>query len=396
MSTAQSDYMSPKGLLDKNGNYVLQDDDIYDLDKFIWAGVLLPEDAKAYESRVQISIPTFRKLAEVITPLLAAFSSSKSHCQTFKEGTFQSIIRLADDIYSYAQNAGGTLEDSYYANIFQSIRSLATATSQSEQDNLKETINGLVDMLTNNISDIQSKIQAIVVGLQAFEEQTYQDQSSLKDRKLALEKVSASDEDKLEDLQQQLSENRAELKADLDSYEHDKVLQAGTMTYAWVPFLGIITASVMAGIYGRAAAAMASRIDLVSKLVADEEGEATQGTGLTTDEKRLAADLTSVELDMDSLVAAIGPASKAIQAMSGIWDAIGKDLTSLKVLVSIDARRAGEAISKVVDSDVVNQWNTLAAAVDRYRQASYTTPVEHTTLEDLSKQLHQQINTASH
>ena len=38
---------------------------------------------------------------------------SKAHCEAFKDKTYPSIVGIADDIYNYAQDAGGTEQDSY-------------------------------------------------------------------------------------------------------------------------------------------------------------------------------------------------------------------------------------------------------------------------------------------
>ena len=68
------------------------------------------------------------------------------------------------------------------------------------------------------------------------------------------------------------------------------------LTYAWVPFLGVITSSVVATASGRAASAMADRIKLVNQLIAEETSESGSGTGVVTDEKHIVADLISVDV----------------------------------------------------------------------------------------------------
>lgn len=45
---------------------------------------------------------------------MTRLSQTKSHCDPFKDTTYPSIVALADDVYNYAQNAGGTVDDSYY------------------------------------------------------------------------------------------------------------------------------------------------------------------------------------------------------------------------------------------------------------------------------------------
>ncbi|KAI5829520.1 hypothetical protein K523DRAFT_337804 [Schizophyllum commune Tattone D] len=384
MSTAQSVDLLPKGLLNDSGNYVLQQDDLANLVKYIWAGVLLPGDTDTYQERLNVSTTTMQKLSEVVTPLLSTFNESKAHCEMFKDKIYPSIVSIADDIYSYAQDAGGTEQNSYYATILRCIRSLATASSQPEKDDLKQTIDSLFDTLIKNATAIQTKTQEVVENVSKFGDQTYEDSSALKERKLAVEDVLTSDAGALEVLQRQLEENHTELKADQAEYEHDQIVASTALTYAWVPFLGVITSSVVAAASGRAAAAMAERIKLVNQLIAEETDEAGSRTGVVTDERRIVADLISVDMDTDSLLAAVGP---AIQALQG--------LANFKDLVKTDPSRANAAIKKIVDSEVVDEWNALANAVDKYRQAAFLTPVQEISLDQLSQQLQKRVGAAA-
>uniref|UniRef100_D8QBX8 Pesticidal crystal protein cry6Aa n=2 Tax=Schizophyllum commune (strain H4-8 / FGSC 9210) TaxID=578458 RepID=D8QBX8_SCHCM len=395
MSTARSVDLSPKGLLSDSGNYVLQQDDIASLARYVWAGVLLPGDTDTLQQRLNVSTATMRKLSEVVTPLLATFNDVKAHCETFKDKTYPSIVSIADDIYSYAQDAGGTEQNSYYANILRCIRSLATASSKPEKDDLKQTIDSLCDGLIKNATAIQTKIQEVVENVSKFGDQTYEDSSALKERKLAVEDMLTSDAGSLEALQRQLEENHTELKADQAEYEHDRIVASTALTYAWVPFLGVITSSVVAAASGRAAAAMAERIKLVNRLIAEETDEAGSRTGVVTDERRIVADLISVDMDFDSLLAAVGPATHLIQVVLAAFQAISGQLANLKDLVNTDPSKANAAIKKIVDSKVVDGWNALANAVDKYREAAFVTPVQEISLDQLSQQLQKQVGTAA-
>ncbi|KAL1673946.1 hypothetical protein EV122DRAFT_221620 [Schizophyllum commune] len=395
MSTARSFDLSPKRLLNDSGNYVLQQDDLANLVKYVWAGVLLPGDTDTYQQRLNVSTTTMRKLSEVVTPLLSTFDNFKAHCETFKDKTYPSIVSIADDIYNYAQDAGGTEQNSYYATILRCIRSLATSSSQPEKDDLMQTIDSLFDTLIMNATAIQTKIQEVVENVSKFGDQTYEDSSALKERKLAVEDMLTSDAGALEALQRQFEENHTELKADQAEYEHDQIVASMALTYAWVPFLGVITSSVVAAASGRAAAAMAERIKLVNQLIAEETDEAGSRTGVITDERRIVADLISVDMDTDSLLAAVGPAIQALQGVLALFQAIAGQLANLKDLVNTDPSKANAAIKKIVDSEVVNEWNALANAVDKYRQTAFVTPVQGLSLNELSQQLQKRVGTAA-
>ena len=67
--------MTPQGLLNADGNYVLQQEDVYNLLKYVWTGVLLSVDASAYQTRLQISTDIATKLSNVIQPLVASYAT---------------------------------------------------------------------------------------------------------------------------------------------------------------------------------------------------------------------------------------------------------------------------------------------------------------------------------
>ena len=67
--------MSPKDLVNSDGNYVLQHEDIANLLKYVWSGVLLPVTVPDYQDRLQLSTDTVDKLSEVIESLLAAYDT---------------------------------------------------------------------------------------------------------------------------------------------------------------------------------------------------------------------------------------------------------------------------------------------------------------------------------
>ncbi|KAL1750571.1 hypothetical protein FB107DRAFT_223663 [Schizophyllum commune] len=389
MSSASSTIdMTPQGLLNADGNYVLQQEDVYNLLKYVWTGVLLPVDASAYQTRLQISTDIATKLSNVIQPLVASYATCSGHCQTFKSTTYPSIVNIANDVYNYAQDAGGNLQDSYYANIWQAIRSLATATTQSQQDQFMQTINDLIAVQVKNIAAIKAKAVQAVNDLTMFQTQTAQDQTTLEGNQKAVLTALEAEDGNLAALEKLLADNKAELASDEEEYEHDKIVACTTLTYAWVPFWGIIAASVVAGIYGKKAADMADKIDEMKTLIADE---ATK----VQDEKRLIADLNAVSTDLTNFYNSIDPAVTALRNMITVWDNISTQLTNLQSIVANDVQKANAATATHTDAILVAKWNALKVAVDKYRQAAYITPVQQTSLDAVSAQLRQQASRAA-
>ncbi|KAL1720264.1 hypothetical protein EV715DRAFT_197329 [Schizophyllum commune] len=383
MSSNSDIDLLPKDLLNADGNLILQHQDVLDLLKYVWTGVLLPVTEAQYKSRLQISDNTANKLTGVIEPLVEAYATAQDHCRNFKDVTYPSIVDTASDIYHYAQNAGGTVDSSYYAYIVQCIKDLDNAQTQSEQQSLRETIKALIDMEVDKISAIQKKAQDAVDTLRQFEQDTKVDQSTLKDRSTAVHDKVTSEVGSLSDLGDKLKEYREELTADIKEYEHDKLVACTTPSYAWLGLIGLISASVVAGIYGDKAAKMARRIDEVKELISDYEGK-------VRDETRLVADLGAINRDLSNVLNLIEPTCQVIENMIGAWTSIASDLTNLQTMVDTDLRGAIAAIAGHVELNIVSAWNTLGKRADAFRQAAFVSDAEQATLDDLANQLREQ------
>ncbi|KAL1753977.1 hypothetical protein FB107DRAFT_216616 [Schizophyllum commune] len=375
--------MEPKGLVNDDGNYILQHDDIANLLKYVWSGVLLPVTEDAYKQRLQLSDDTAGKLSGVIKPLVAAYDTAQKNCQKFKDQTYPSIVDLSSDVYNYAQDAGGTVDDSYYVNIINWIKQLSQSTDPDEQAELKGAIDAVIDKQVKDIQALQDRSNAAVADLQTFEDLAEKDQSALTTRSNAVKDKLNTEVGSLDDLNTQLQNYRDELTADLAEYEHDKLVAETSASYCWVGLFGLIAAAAVASIYGDKAAKMAQRIDEVRQLIKDWEGK-------VQDETRVISDLGAIGSDVGSILGKIKPAIEVIQKMEGIWSAIANDLKNIKEAVQKDFKIANEIVAHMEATKLVNKWNDLKDSVDKYRQAAYVTDVTTATLDDLSAQLHQQ------
>ncbi|KAL1662886.1 hypothetical protein GGF50DRAFT_103618 [Schizophyllum commune] len=377
--------MEPKGLVNDDGNYILQHDDIATLLKYVWAGVLLPVTEDAYQQRLQISDDTAGKLSGVIKPLVAAYDTAQKNCQKFKDQTYPSIADLSSDVYSYAQDAGGTVDDSYYVNIINWIKQLSKSTDPDEQAELKGAIDAVIDKQVADIQALQDRANAAVADLQAFEGLAKIDKSALTTRSNAVKDKLDTAVGSLGDLNTQLQHYRDELTADMAEYEHDKLVAETSASYCWIGLFGLIAAAAVAGIYGDKAAKMAQRIDKVRQLIKDWEGK-------VKDETRIVSDLGAIDSDVGSILGKIKPAIEVIQKMEGIWSAIANDLKNIKEAVQKDFKIANEIVAKLEATKLVAKWNDLKDSVDKYRQAAFVTDVSTATLDDLSAQLHEQAS----
>ena len=65
--------LTPKGLVNDDGNYILQQDDMYSLLKYVCAGLLLPVTDWEYIERLNLSQDTTGIISSSLEPLIATY-----------------------------------------------------------------------------------------------------------------------------------------------------------------------------------------------------------------------------------------------------------------------------------------------------------------------------------
>lgn len=72
--------LTPKGLINEDGNYILQQDDMYGLLKYIWSGLLLPVSEQEYIMRLNLSQETIGLVDSALGPLIGAYVAVSPFC----------------------------------------------------------------------------------------------------------------------------------------------------------------------------------------------------------------------------------------------------------------------------------------------------------------------------
>ncbi|KAL1711238.1 hypothetical protein EV715DRAFT_180409, partial [Schizophyllum commune] len=220
MPSSPSFDLSPKGVLNKNNNYVLQQESIYALLQYIWAGVLLPADTSAFQKRLDISSSTMKKLKDDLKGLLPRYAATLEHCEPIKDTILPHFLDMAERVRHYAKHAGGTTEDSFYSTILQCIKLIPTAENKVELDCLKQTIKDLVDQSVKDIEEITGKAQALIKDLAEFQDQCIQDRAGLQSCHSTAAAALLTDAEDRANLQRNLANDRALLKAELATFLH--------------------------------------------------------------------------------------------------------------------------------------------------------------------------------
>ncbi|KAI5890579.1 uncharacterized protein SCHCODRAFT_02547507 [Schizophyllum commune H4-8] len=368
-------------------NYILQHQDVYDLQKYVWSGVLLPTTEEEYQARLNISDRTASKLSEVIKPLVDVYGTAQKHCQSFYEDTFRNKLpKLTDDALAYAQDAAG----GSYGPIFQDIIDIGSAATPEEIQRLQDDLTARLSDRYIAAADLQVAASSCADDLRNFEQQTREYQSRLAQCSVLVHDKTAQELDDVDNLQRKVKECREEIKADTAEYEHDKLVACTTPSYAWLGFIGLIVASTVAGVYGKKAADMAARIDELKDELARYEGN-------LKDESSIIADLTAIDGDLKSLLDIIGPAITVVEKMEGVWQSFAQDFFKMLEEVKTDVGSANPIIAHMYEKKLESKWSDVAGAIKKYQQAmDVSLPISaygaSVSIDEMSRKLHAQAN----
>ncbi|KAJ8059758.1 hypothetical protein OCU04_011396 [Sclerotinia nivalis] len=351
--------LEPKGLTAANGKYALDHAGISALLRFVWSGVLLSTTKDEYLARTGVTSSHYDHVKQYIDPLLLVYAPCKTHCMTFKNTTYPSIVALSHSVKDYAETAGGTEDGSYYANIIAAGKTLydelnkpSAQQSSSTIDTARETVTELVDTQVTAIGTLKQNAQTAVNNLRTFEEQCQADKLALEAQDKIIVDALTGDSGDIVKLKATIDANKIELSNDEDEYDEDVTIAATAISYAWCWPIGTIVAATIMGVYGSRAVKMQATISGLKGLLSDENDQIKA-------DKTLVADLTLMKTDLETLIGKIGPAIQAIEGMMGVWDNIALDLQSVKDATQDKSGVGLPVVQKINQNSILTKWNNL-------------------------------------
>ncbi|KAI5830652.1 hypothetical protein K523DRAFT_415712 [Schizophyllum commune Tattone D] len=370
--------LTPRGLLNGDNNYILQDQGLYDLLKYIWAGLVLPRTTWEYNDRLRLSEETASNIESVLVPLIEAYITAKGHCETFKTTTYPSITGTADDIFNYAQTAAGNGSEPFFAYTYliESLRQLASTESPSEQETLKNDIGNILKFHLRFIDNIVSKSQTAVDNLRAFEQATMTDREAILLCQAAVVKKLDMDSASLATLQNHLAGYRHNLQVDIYEFEKDLIKASIAPSLIAIIVYGLMPSEF----YRMMANKLGAAIQYFRGLINVAEGQLSE-------ERSIVAALAATESDLTSLLGAMSPAVTMVQEMMGAWQGISGDLLSIGQAVKADSEAVSTVVEGIIEAKIADKWKTLAAAVNRFHQASNIADVQMQTLDQMENDI---------
>ncbi|KAL1713610.1 hypothetical protein EV715DRAFT_267162 [Schizophyllum commune] len=370
--------LTPRGLLNGDNNYILQDVGLFGLLKYIWAGLLLPQTTGDYSDRLRLPEEMYFNMKSVLAPLIETYNTARGHCETFKDTTYPSITGTADDIFNYARTVAGNGPEPFfaYSYLVELLRQLADTESTDTQATLKKTIGNILNFHLTFIDSIITKSQTAVNNLRAFEQATMTDREAIMLCHKDVVRVLNMDEDALATLQSHLADYRHDLQVDIDEFEKAFVRQGFARQLAEVLVVGVLPHGMLFGLAGR----LANAITMFRGLIYNAEGQLPE-------ERAVVAALAATESDVTSLLGTMSPTITMVEGMMGCWQSIAEDLNSIAEAVKADSAAVNAVVERIIEAKIAEKWNTLAEAVDRFRQASNVADVQIQTLDEMENSI---------
>ncbi|KAL4260375.1 hypothetical protein AB1N83_007214 [Pleurotus pulmonarius] len=379
--------LTPGGLINDEGNYILQDVDINNLMAYIWTGVLLATDKAKYLLRVGITSAQFDQHKDLINPVIGTYTKIQGSTTTFKNVTYPGIVALADRVYEFASNSGGTVETSYYAFVFDQIHLLAAEVAKpvGQQDpkliaEYRETIKAIIDSQVAAIEVLAKDAETATDDLRKFEEVSTLQQTELRGNAGTLKTTLENADGNITILSDRINEARKEIRALQAEYK-----TAMTNANIAAGFMWNLGGIIAFGIYMDQARKLKDRIDAIQRTLNQDEVELKATLALVSE-------VSLVEIDVDDVIKLIEPAMAAINKMMAFWSAVAGDLTSLQNYVDKDVRNVSAALTTLIARNVVSKWNDLKDAVHKYRLVAYARQPPVMTLAEVSRELEKHIN----
>ncbi|KAF9487722.1 hypothetical protein BDN71DRAFT_1513685 [Pleurotus eryngii] len=388
--------LTPGGLINEEGNYILQDVDINNLMAYVWTGVLLATDKGKYLLRVGITSAQFDKHKDLINPVIGTYTKIQASTTTFKNVTYPGIVALADRVYEFASNSGGTVETSYYAFVFDQIRLLASEVAKpvNQQDpkliaEYRETIKAIIDSQVKAIEALAIDARAATDDLRKFEEVSTLQETELNGNARTLKTTLENADGEIATLNNRIEENRKEIRNLQAQYK-----TAMTNANIAAGFIWNLGGIIAFGIYMEEARKLQDRINAIQSTLNQNDVELKAALALVSE-------VSLVETDTGDVIKLIEPAMAAINKMMDLkdssceafWSSVSGDLTSLQNYVDRDVRNVSAALTPLISRNVVSKWNNLKDAVYKYRLVAYARQPPVMTLAEVSKELENHINT---
>ncbi|KAJ7676017.1 hypothetical protein DFH06DRAFT_673142 [Mycena polygramma] len=170
----------PGGLV-KNDRFVLHNDDVFELFRYVAVGCQLPVDSDQWLAMHNLSMNLswpWIAFGSALDPVFQVYAVIKQHCESFHTGTFSKILLLNQGLLEYAK-----LSSDLLPIVFRNIRTIISRNHSSDTiaAELKTTVSNTINsVLIPRLNELKLLSAEIAQGMGAFDTVCRHDEPTLK------------------------------------------------------------------------------------------------------------------------------------------------------------------------------------------------------------------------
>ena len=312
---------------------------------------------------------------EFYQAMLEAYQSTSTAGTYFMNNVFPGVVGIGNDLQSFAQTAGTTADEGgIFPTITNLLKTITPTTSPTDAQNILQNdvlplLEALQAMATQNatnagnVGDDLAKYKSDLVSADG--------KLSTVDNLVSTDaSVSQATIDKLSggpEVTGSIAQLEALKQSEQAEYQKDVTIACTTLTYAWVNIplpVGIITAAVVAGIYGKRATDMLNQVNATSDLITKDQQDLTTAIAVHSVQ-------STAKSGLDSAVKYTDQAIIQTTTVQNNWNIISSNLTDIKTELNnttfgqgSDEKAQGKVVINVWLNQATTHWKNMIPLVN--------------------------------
>ncbi|KAF5855403.1 hypothetical protein ETB97_009314 [Aspergillus alliaceus] len=301
--------------------------------------------------------------------------------------TFNKMNTLASQIYGYADNAGAD-DSSYYLFMFDQCKKYNDddATDQQREAARKAILDATEDLLSD-VAPMQLHAKKVSDALNDFEQACDQREGALVDSETSMTSILNEDLGDIDDLQEKINSQLADIAADQKIIDADRYDQQMTAAYVWIPIIGTIAGPVVFAERQADIEKYEKKIAALKDLISSEQDQIAL-------HQQLQGHVTAMSKQCQDLKALIGPAKETAEKLKGGWDLMGDEIQKVHdTAEKFETKIPGVGFAEIQLESIVREWKKLYKGAREYIKTAPVLPrTDVMSIDDYHDQIKDLIN----
>lgn len=365
----------PQGMYISQGNndqktFLLAKQDMGSLNRYVMTGRMLPTDRTEYISTIGVADASVisDEVWGAVDNLLRIYTTIKTDSSDFQDNTWDGIVNLASNIYTYASKAGGTDKSSYYYKIMEWIKNYNEATTDDDRKKYAADITYAAKKQLGVVTDLQSKAETARTDLGVFHDKCVASKGQLNGSANAMQTLLKKENSDIETLTKEIEDTTKALEPIQKQIDAARLREDKIEYYSWIPIVGTIAAITVIALAEKEIASLRDNLNQIIAVINSDQAKMQAANALQ-------GDITGMGTDVDNLLGIIAPAISTLEDLQGAWKSMSAKLEALISLFKDETESVPPM--DMVETDlqsIINEWNTLRDDADTYIKGAYKIP----------------------